>query len=45
MTSAVVTFSGTEQQAFLSVLWFAGGSISAGMVALEAPPPGATPFP
>jgi hypothetical protein len=45
MTSAVVTFSGTEQQAFLSLLWFAGGSMSAGMVALEAPPPGATPFP
>jgi hypothetical protein len=45
MTSAVVTFSGTEQQAFLSVLWFAGGSISAGMVALEAPPPGSTPYP
>ena len=46
MTSAVVTFSGTEQQAFLNVFWRADGSmIGADMMALEAPPPGATPFP
>jgi hypothetical protein len=45
MTSAVVTFSGTKQQAFLSLFWLADGSISAGYMTLEAPPPGATPFP
>jgi hypothetical protein len=46
MTSAVVTFSGTDQQAFLNVFWLADGSIiSAEVMALEAPPPGATPFP
>lgn len=45
MTSAVATFSGTEQQAFLNLFWLADGSISAEMMALEAPPPGATPFP
>jgi hypothetical protein len=44
MTSAVATFSGTEQQAFLNLFWLADGSISADMMALEAPPPGATPF-
>ena len=45
MTSAVVTFSGTDQQAFLNVFWLADGSISADMMALETPLPGATPFP
>ena len=45
MTSAVVTFSGTDQQAFLDVFWLADGSIIADVMALEAPPPGATPFP
>ena len=46
MTSAVATFSGTEQQAFLSLFWRADGSlISAGYLVLEAPPLGATPFP
>jgi hypothetical protein len=45
MTSAVVTFSGTNQQAFLNVFWLAGGSVSAEVMALEAPPNGATPFP
>jgi hypothetical protein len=45
MTSAVATFSGTEQQAFLNLFWLADGSVSAEMMALEAPPPGATPFP
>ena len=46
MTSAVVTFSETQQQAFLNLFWRADGSmISADMMALEAPPPGATPFP
>jgi hypothetical protein len=45
MTSAVATFSGIEQQAFLSLFWLADGSISAGYMTLEAPPPGATPFP
>ena len=43
MTSAVVTFAGTEQQAFLNLAWLADGSISSTM-ALVAPPPGATPF-
>ncbi len=45
MTSAVVTFSGTDRQAFLNVFWLADGSITAEVMALEAPPPGATPFP
>jgi hypothetical protein len=45
MTSAVATFSGTEQQAFLTLFWLADDSISADMMALEAPPPGATPYP
>jgi hypothetical protein len=45
MTSVVATFSGTDQQAFLNLFWLAGGSFSADMTALEAPPPGATPFP
>ena len=45
MTSAVATFSGTEQQAFFSLFWLADGSVSADMTAVEAPPPGATPFP
>ena len=45
MTSAVVTFSGTNQQAFLNVFWLAGGSVSAEVMALEGPPNGATPFP
>ena len=45
MTSAVATFSGTQQQAFLNLFWLADGSFSAEMMALEAPPPGATPFP
>jgi hypothetical protein len=45
MTSAVVTFSGTHQQAFLNVFWLADGSMTADVMALEAPPPGATPFP
>lgn len=45
MTSAVATFSGTEQQAFLNLFWLADGSFSADMMALEAPPLGATPFP
>jgi hypothetical protein len=43
VASAVVTFSGTEQQAFLNLFWLADGSISPDM-ALVAPPPGATPF-
>jgi hypothetical protein len=45
MTSAVATFSGTDQQAFLSLFWLADGSISADYAVFEAPPPGATPFP
>ncbi|HEX7949750.1 MAG TPA: hypothetical protein VF494_05330 [Candidatus Limnocylindrales bacterium] len=43
VTSAVVTFSGTDQQAFLNLFWLADGSISPSM-ALVTRPPGATPF-
>ena len=45
MTSAVETFSGTDQQVFLNVFWLADGSIGAEMMVLEAPPLGATPLP
>ncbi len=44
VTNAVVSFSGTDQQAFLNLFWLANGSISSDM-ALVTPPPGATPFP
>ena len=44
VTSAVVTFAGTDQQAFLNLFWLADGSISPSM-ALATPPPGATPLP
>lgn len=43
MTSAVVTFADTDQQAFLNVAWLADGTFRTTM-ALVNPPPGATPF-
>jgi hypothetical protein len=44
VTSAVVSFSGTEQQAFLNLFRLTDGSLRRDM-ALVTPPPGATPFP
>ena len=43
VTNAVVSFDGTNQQAFLNLFWLADGTISSDM-ALVTPPPGATPF-
>jgi hypothetical protein len=41
-SNAVVTFEGTDQQAFLNLFWLSDGSISSDL-ALATPPPGATP--
>jgi hypothetical protein len=42
MSNAVVTFDGTDQQAFLNLFSLSDGSISSDL-ALVTPPPGATP--
>ena len=42
MSNAVVSFEGTDQQAFLNLFWLTDGSISSDL-ALVTPPPGATP--
>jgi hypothetical protein len=44
-TAAIVSFAGTDQQAYLYVFWLADGSISSRMMRLATPPPGASPFP
>lgn len=44
ITTAVASFAGTDQQAFLHLFWLADGSITSSRLVLVTPLPGASPF-